>query len=234
MFKFLIWLKEVDSTQTKLKEGNFPNGTVFVADLQKGGKGRKGRRWESREGGLYFSFVLSAADFKESSQLPLVVGLAVSQALEEEGLKTFIKWPNDVYVRGKKIAGVLVERSKDRVIVGIGVNLNQREFNTEIKNTAISLYQITGTEVNRIYFLSKLLNIIDKHLRHFSLKGFSPFFKGKIEEKLLFKGEEVIAISDKPQVGILLGIDVEGFLILKTASGYLKVNTGDISLRLYR
>jgi BirA family biotin operon repressor/biotin-[acetyl-CoA-carboxylase] ligase len=124
---FMLWLEETGSTQIVLKEFSFPYGTVVVANRQRDGRGRFGRRWNSEEGGLYFSFLLRAEDFKELLPLPLVVGYGVLLQIERKGFKPMLKWVNDVYILGKKVCGVLVERSKEKVVVGVGINLNLGE-----------------------------------------------------------------------------------------------------------
>ncbi len=233
MLPYLVWLRETDSTQELLRRGGFPEGTVVVADRQKKGKGRKGRRWESQEGGLYFSFVLSSEKFRSVLQVPLVVGLAVSETLDSLGVRTVIKWPNDVYARGRKIAGVLAEKTDDRVIVGVGLNVNQRCFHGELEGQAISMYQITGEEHDRVELLRGLLERITDHMELYRREGFAPF-KERVEEKLIFVGEEVVVLCEKPEVGVLAGIDDEGFLLLRTAEGNVRVPAGDVSLRLCR
>ncbi len=233
MLPYLVWLRETDSTQELLRRGGFPEGTVVVADRQKKGKGRKGRRWESQEGGLYFSFVLSSEKFRSVLQVPLVVGLAVSETLDSLGVRTVIKWPNDVYARGRKIAGVLAEKTDDRVIVGVGLNVNQRCFHGELEGQAISMYQITGEEHDRVELLRGLLERITDHMKLYRREGFTPF-KERVEEKLIFVGEEVVVLCEKPEVGVLAGIDDEGFLLLRTAEGNVRVSAGDVSLRLCR
>ena len=232
MFEYMLWLRETDSTQLRLKEWSLPWGTVVVADRQKRGKGRKGRRWESQEGGLYFSFVLNAEDFREILQLPLIVGLSVSNFLDREGIKTSIKWPNDVYVMGKKIAGVLVERSGIKVITGIGLNVNQATFPEHIQDIAISMKLAKGSSFDRRDVLSGLLSFLEKNIRLYQEKGFSPFVK-HIRDKLLFIGHEVVVSSEEPITGTLMGIDEEGFLLLKTSEGYKKITAGDVSLRAF-
>ena len=230
MFELLVWLRETDSTQKRLKEGDFPCGTVFVADIQKEGKGRKGRRWESQEGGLYFSFVLCGEDFSKPFQIPLLAGLAISDLLDSLGIRTAVKWPNDVYVGGKKIAGILAELVRDRIIVGIGLNVNQRSFPQELEDRATSLYLVTGREWDRKEVLLGVLEKLEEYLSEYREKGFGEF-RRRIDEKLLFKGEEVVIISEKPTAGILEGIDEEGFLILRTSEGLTKITAGDVSLR---
>ena len=229
----MLWFEEVSSTQELAKERELPCGTVVVADRQKKGKGRKGRRWESQEGGLYFSFVLCEKDFRDFIQLPLVVGFALSLYLEHVGVKTGIKWPNDVYARGKKISGVLVEKSAGRIVVGVGLNVNQESFPKELEVGATSIRLITGREYDRRDILRGVLDSISDNVNLYRLEGFEPF-KEKIEDRLLFKGEEVVILGDKPEVGILIGIDEEGFLLLHTPAGEKRIVAGDVSLRLYR
>ncbi len=231
MFETLIWLKEVSSTQDILKEGNYSKGTVIVADIQKRGKGRKGRRWESQEGGLYFSFVLKEEDFKETLQTPIVVGYALSEFVEHLGFRTGIKWPNDVYVAGKKLAGVLVEKSGEKIVVGVGLNVNQASFPKDIEGRATSLRLIAGREFDRAELLLLLLSFISRELERYMREGFEPFHE-KVERKLLYVGEEVVLLSEESKVGTLRGIDREGFLLLETSEGLEKITAGDISLRL--
>ncbi|WP_457600461.1 biotin--[acetyl-CoA-carboxylase] ligase [Hydrogenivirga sp.] len=233
MHEYLIWLKEVESTQLFLREKELPCGSVVVADRQKRGKGRKGRRWESQEGGLYFSFVLCEEDFREYAQIPLVIGLALSNFLEELGIRTSIKWPNDVYVRGRKISGVLVEKSRNRIVVGVGINLNQSAFEGDIAQRATSVKLTLGKPVSKRDSLLKILKHIRLRLRGYREEGFVGL-RDEIDRKLLFKGEEVIVLGDKPEVGILLGIDERGFLLLQTPEGTKPIMAGDLSLRLYR
>lgn len=233
MFEYAVWLRETDSTQKRLREGNYPCGMVFIADRQKEGKGRKGRRWESQEGGLYFSFVLCEEDFRDYLSLPLVIGLAVVRFLEDVGIRTAIKWPNDVYLRGKKAAGVLAEKIGRKIVVGIGLNVNQKDFPQELKDSATSLYLETGKIFDRREILSGLLSSIAEALDAYKREGFKAF-KKEIEERLIFKGEEVIVLSEEPVVGIMLGIDDKGYLLLQTAEGVKSIAAGDVSLRLHR
>jgi BirA family biotin operon repressor/biotin-[acetyl-CoA-carboxylase] ligase len=230
MFTYMVWLKEVGSTQDVLKEGDFPYGTVVVADTQKRGKGRKGRRWESQEGGLYFSFVLSAKNFRDTLQIPLLLGLSVSEALGTLGFDTLIKWPNDVYLEGKKVSGALVERTGDRIVSGIGINVNQTSFPHDIRDTAVSLRMVAGREFSVVEVLSLVLGRLRENLTLYARTGFEPF-RERIENVLAFKGEEVVVLSEEPLAGILVGINGAGFLILETQRGRREVTSGDLTLR---
>lgn len=120
-------------------------GDVFTADFQTAGRGRLDHRWLSAPGeNLMLSAVLDVADLPpdQIATLPLAVGLAVLRGLSPflpSGAQRALKWPNDVLVAGRKMAGILCERHGDAVIAGVGVNVNQRKFAKEIENRAISL-----------------------------------------------------------------------------------------------
>ena len=232
MFDSLIWLKETDSTQNRLKEWNLPYGTVIVADRQTKGRGRKGRKWVSQEGGLYFSFLLDPKRYKELIQLPLILGYALSRALEGlSGVSFKLKWPNDVYSENKKVSGILCELYRGKLIVGIGVNLNQKSIPEEIKERATSLYIITGREINRKEALLKILGNISENLKAFEEKGFKAF-KEKIEEKLLYINEEVILLDEEKSFrGKFIGLSQRGGALIYTDEGIREFLSGDLSLR---
>ena len=230
MFEYMLWLRETDSTQLRVREWSLPCGSVVVADRQKEGKGRKGRRWESQEGGLYFSFVLCEEDFSNYLQLPLVCGLALSKFLDSSGFHSSIKWPNDVYIRGRKIAGILVEKMKEIIAVGVGLNVNQKELPPDLRDKATSMKIESGRTYNRREVILNLLDFLNRELRRYREEGFRKI-REEIDEKLLFKDEEVVLISEKPEAGILLGIDKEGFLLLQTAEGVKNIPAGEVSLR---
>jgi BirA family biotin operon repressor/biotin-[acetyl-CoA-carboxylase] ligase len=225
---FMLWLEETGSTQNVLKEFSFPYGTVVVANRQREGRGRFGRKWHSEDGGLYFSFLLRAEDFKELLPLPLVVGYGILLQIERKGFKPMLKWVNDVYVSGKKVCGVLVERSKEKVVVGVGINLNQKEFPSDLRAT--SLYILKNEVFEKKEFLLETLEILDIVLEEFKNFGFEKF-RPAIRQRLMFLGEEVIVYSQEPVVGIFEDIDQEGSLLLRTAQGLLRFNAGEVSLR---
>lgn len=225
-FSCLVWLEEVSSTQDFLKEREDLN-CVVCAKRQTLGRGRYGRSWYSDEGGLYLSFPLRE-ELKDEQTLPLVIALSVCQMLEGYGFLTSIKWVNDVYVMGKKICGVLVEKLKNRSIVGIGINVNQRTFPEKLSATSMLL--ASGKEYSAVCILLSLLDKIEKNLNILKEKGFKAF-KVEIKKRLLFLDQEVILHTEPPVVGILKDISEEGCLILLTAEGEKKIVNGDITLR---
>ena len=231
MFECLLWLEETGSTQDLLKEGNFPYGTLVVANRQKKGRGRKGRRWESREGGLYFSFVLRDDDFREFLQIPLAVSLGICEFLETLDIKAKIKWPNDVYLMGRKLAGVLAEKSGKKIVVGVGINLNQEEFPPDIESRSISLKLATGKGWDKRDFFSDLLDNLKRVLETYAKGGFKEI-RNRVKGKLLYLGCEVFLFSDDQTFrGTFKDIDDKGFLILETEKGNLTLPCGEVSLR---
>jgi BirA family transcriptional regulator, biotin operon repressor / biotin---[acetyl-CoA-carboxylase] ligase len=124
----------VSSTNDRLKEQarlGAPEWSVVLAEEQTGGRGRQGRAWASPRGGLYLSVLLRPV-FEGTGLLPLAAGVAVVEALEELGVNGSLKWPNDVLVAGRKVAGLLAEASSttarvDWVVIGLGVNLGTLE-----------------------------------------------------------------------------------------------------------
>ena len=129
----VLWRAEVSSTNDELRilaEQGMGAGLVLVGEDQKAGRGRRGAAWFSPKGdGLAFSVLLRpGADKGLWHRLSLVAGLAVAEAVEKFGVIAEVKWPNDVLVGGRKLAGILVEAGKDFVIVGIGINANAVDF----------------------------------------------------------------------------------------------------------
>jgi len=222
----------ISSTQDAVKDGDFPYFKPLIAKAQTKGRGRRGNRWYSPpEGGLYMSFKLPKdffSDGGELSKLSLVCGAAVSQTVDSY-LLSAIKWPNDIYIRGKKVAGILVEVGSGGVIVGIGVNLNTASFPNELVGRATSIFLETQQKVDFKEFTELLLENISENLLRFREEGFKPFL-GPINRKLLWRGKRVLI--DRRECGKLLGVNEKGFAVIKTCYGEIKEYPyGEISLR---
>ncbi len=138
---------KAETASTNLDARAGAHGDVYTADFQTAGRGRLDHKWQSPPGAnLMMSAVLSAGGLSPESvaTLPLVVGLAVVQAIRgllpaAEAPKVALKWPNDVLIGGRKVAGILCERNGETVIVGVGINVKQRVFPPELADKAISL-----------------------------------------------------------------------------------------------
>ena len=124
----VVRLEEVDSTNNFLKEmGNKKNYDCVIASMQTGGKGRRGNTWVSQNGMALFSFLVAESDIEEEDYLkiPLISGIAVLRGLKKiEAFDYKFKWTNDIYLDGKKLCGILVEKISDWFVIGIGINVN--------------------------------------------------------------------------------------------------------------
>jgi len=149
------------STQRLLEE-NDPEGTIAVAEEQTEGRGRLGRTWEAPAGTSILASILlrPAVEPARLPELSLVAGGAVAEAISEiTGMDPTIKYPNDVLIRGRKVAGILAEASEGRVVLGIGVNVNQTldELPTETETEPTSLFSELGEPVDRAMLLGAIL-----------------------------------------------------------------------------
>ena len=231
MNETFIHLNETHSTNSYLRElimreKEQPEGTVVITDYQTAGRGQKGNRWESERGkNLTFSILLHPNHIPPGKQFILsqLISIAIVGVLKKYDRHFTIKWPNDIYWKEKKIAGMLIEvdltgSSLSNAIIGIGININQRHFKSDAPNP-VSLTQITGKEHNLSELLEKILDsIVDEYNKY------TPDNEEEIRQKymaLLFRnkgvypylyGEEIFNAS-------IEGIEPNGQLILKKENG---------------
>jgi BirA family biotin operon repressor/biotin-[acetyl-CoA-carboxylase] ligase len=160
------FVERTASTQQLLGPDD-PEGAVAVTDEQTEGRGRLGRQWLAPAGTSLLASVLLRPDVAPARlpELSLVAGRACAEAIAEvAGLETKVKFPNDVLVRGRKVAGILAEASEGRVVFGIGVNVSQvaGELPAEPRTPATSLLLETGREVDRAELLVALLDRLER------------------------------------------------------------------------
>ncbi len=230
-----IFFEEINSTNIYAKENNLPHGTVVLAENQTAGKGRKGRKWVSQKGkGLYFSIVLKETPPLNSFLIySLLFPAVVKKSLEEFiSKKIYIKWPNDLYLNNKKIAGFLIESEIEgneisKVIVGIGININNTE--EAFKNfdkPATSLFIEERKELPRNKIFAKILENIENCLEDIKPEEILK----TVEDSLLWKGKKVY-LPEINLEGVLLGLNKEGGLLLDTEKGIKTIYSGDLTLR---
>ena len=221
------------STSSYLKENylSLPSKTVVAAQNQTSGHGRLGRSWESSEDSLTFSLLLKGEEYSSVLPLlPIAAGEAVCLALEKVGAKPMLKWPNDVYLGGKKVAGILLEglfEGSDFLgaVLGIGVNLNQREFPEGLEN-ATSVYLATEKLLEPSGFAKTILEGLEPRLSH--PEGSLRYFAG---HDYLFGKDIVLNYYGENLRGKAKGIDEEGRLLLQKENGaIIKVSSGEASL----
>ena len=233
----------VDSTNNicrELETEKAPNGTTVIADRQTAGKGRRGKNWISPAGNCYFSILLYPdVRVDRASMVTLVAAIAVSEAVREvTGIDTRIKWPNDVVAGGKKICGILTESSTDMeyiqyVVVGIGINCNQKEFENEIKDMATSISLETGKNVERAKLLAKVFEHFERYYTlYLETEDLSKLYD-RYNELLINKDRDVKIIENgRERIMKAIGINEVGALIVEDSDGRQEtVISGEVSVR---
>jgi len=236
------WRAELDSTQRlarELAQGGAEEGTTVIAERQTAGRGRLGREWHSPAGAnLYCSVVLRpAVALAAVPSLALVAGLAVADAVRgATGLAAALKWPNDLQLRGRKVAGILMELDAEvervhAVVAGIGVNVNLAAFPDALAATATSLRLETGAAVDRAALTGRLLAALEERYRRFLAGGFAAM-RSEWEACSALTGKEVRVTAPEGEVaGRVLGVDDEGALRLAGPRGEVRVVAGEVTLR---
>ena len=240
----LVCLAETESTNavafTMALDGA-PEGTVVIADAQTAGKGRLGRVWLSPAGvNLYCSVVLRPEISPVAAcQLTFLSVVAVARAIEScSALSPQIKWPNDILISGKKVAGLLNEMNAETeqvnfVVLGIGVNLNMRlsQLGEGLRHPATSLLEEGGVEVDRLRFTRTLLAELDQLYDRFLLEG-EAAVRAEWLERSAIRGRSVrVNCGDREFSGVVQGIDSFGALLVLLADGRVEtVLSGDVTL----
>ena len=206
-----------------------PEGAVAVAEEQTAGRGRMGRRWEAPAGSsLLVSTVLRPPPERRAAELALVAGVCVAVMVERAtGLAVQIKWPNDVMLDRRKVAGVLAE-SKDAVVVlGIGINVNQRpgELPSETKVSPGSLYSLTGREYDRGHLLADLLLELEHRYDAWREGGLESLYQD-LGARDFLRGRRVTVDGT---AGTAQMITRDGRLAVATVSGVIEVESGEVS-----
>lgn len=240
--KNLIFLKEVDSTNSYAKKlaTECEDGTVIVAESQTSGRGRLDRKFFSEsDKGVYISIILKPELPIESvNTITLLSALAVFDAIKElTGKEVLIKWPNDIYLNEKKLCGILTESAvidnkTSFIIVGIGINLNQNkeDFPKEISEIATSVFAQTGVMIKREDYLVALLKNFEKYYKDFPSNKVEIL--KKYSENLCYLNEKISVIElDKSYEATLVGIDENGYLLVRTKDKIKKIIGGEISVR---
>ncbi len=217
----------IPSTQDFLREKRtMGENAVAVARSQSGGKGTKGRSFESREGGLWLSILLfdEGVPAQDGFLMMARSAVAVCKTLESYGFEPKIKWANDVLIGGKKICGVLTENVCRgnfiaSTLYGIGLNINN-PLGEDLQDIATSLHEQTGAEYD-------LQEVEERLLAHF----FAPFAFAEYVERLAFLGQEVVfCVGEEEFAATLVGVTERGELLLEKDGQEKRYAYGEISL----
>ncbi|NQT28031.1 MAG: biotin--[acetyl-CoA-carboxylase] ligase [Candidatus Omnitrophica bacterium] len=227
----------IDSTQDltwQLGLKGAPEGTVVFAQTQKKGRGRIQRQWISPRGGIYFSLLLKP-DFlsiQEVPQITLLVALGCLRGIKKAtGVECSVKWPNDIYLKGKKLGGILCEMNAEMdrihfVVAGIGINVNSKDLPSQ----ATSLFLNLKKKVSRVEIAKRILEEIEVCYRQAQREGFSNLLKEWGQFCLLWGKRVKVKVFDKRIEGEASGIDERGYLLLRKDNGLIeKVSAGDIT-----
>jgi len=240
--KNLYCFDTIDSTNTfarSLKEKDAPHGTLVVADEQTAGKGRQERQWRSQKGkNLLFSLILKPAFPQEKIRLlPFATALAAADAVEmETGCSVECKWPNDLLVARKKVAGMLIETTmQDEVvknaILGIGINVNQTVFADDLKEKATSLRLHSSKDFDRVHLLCEVLGELEN--RYDQLEQFSSqLLLDEWKQRATMFGT-TITLAEHSSLLKVTAIDIapSGALVIEELNGARReVFAGDVTI----
>jgi BirA family biotin operon repressor/biotin-[acetyl-CoA-carboxylase] ligase len=238
-------LAETDSTNevaANLARTGAPSYTVVAAETQSAGRGRLGKSWQSPAGsGLYFSLILRPALAPaDLPKITLVAGLAVCLAVEKVArLPLRIKWPNDILLGDRKLAGILAETvavpgRRTAVVLGIGLNVNAptTAFPAALREKATSLFIHTGREYQRSELLTAIVTEIKRLIGRFEREGFADLLR-EWRQRDAYLGRELTWVARSGEIvrGVSLGPDDHGELLIRDRRGRMhEILSGEISL----
>ncbi|MDR1697199.1 MAG: biotin--[acetyl-CoA-carboxylase] ligase [Rickettsiales bacterium] len=208
----IIKFRELVSTQDTAMElvamGRAKNKTVIVADMQHGGRGRYKRKWESPAGNLYCSFICNSPE--RNPTLSYTVAVAAAETLISFGITPKIKWPNDILVSGKKICGILIEYSKNFVVIGIGINVVSNPKLDAYETTRVNEY---APDVSRDEVLAELITQMDIWMKRdfATVRARWTELAASINETVRYRGTDAV----------LCGINEDGALVMRAGSKYI-------------
>lgn len=246
--KDILYMDIAESTQTVAlalaNKSQEANGTVVIADQQRHGRGRLKRKWNSPPGGLWFSVLLRPETPPLAiTALPFLASLAVRETITgSTSLDAQLKWPNDVMISGKKVAGILLDASMEAehvnyVVIGIGINANvdASAVMPKIVNGqgVTSLQNELGHEVNRLQFISMVLQKLEDYLSLLNRAGAGAVISEWKKHTDMFGKRIVVFQNEVPaHEGIAIDLNEDGSLVVQVGSGKkIAVNSGDVRVR---
>ncbi|MBS2030708.1 MAG: biotin--[acetyl-CoA-carboxylase] ligase [Deltaproteobacteria bacterium] len=235
-------LDEVGSTSdeaSQLALEGAEHGETVVAEMQTSGRGRRGRAWVSPPGkNLYLSIVLRPElPPQRAPELTFVAAVAVAETLIEANVPAQIKWPNDIVVEDKKVAGILTELHAEpervqAVILGIGVNLNltEKDLPSELRAIATSALLVRGASVPRALFTAALLARLEHWYDRHAEEGFEPICARWRELTCTLDRQVRVSTGGKELIGVAQDVDNSGALMVAVGDELVRVVAGDVEL----
>lgn len=240
--KTVHFARETDSTNLwikRLAKEGASEGTLALAEFQSAGRGRLGRSWEVPEGTSVMMSILLRPKFEPqyAPTLTLVMGMAVAKAVKSLGFDVSIKWPNDVVVSHKKICGILTEMGVrdgkiDYAVIGVGINVNIKEFPEEMADKATSLYLESGREFDRSQIPGLVMEAFEEYYEKFAATCDLSGLKEEYESILANYNQPVRVLAKEPYEGVARGITDGGELLVEKTDGMIvAVSAGEVSVR---
>lgn len=228
-----IHFKEIDSTNIYLKNSyKLLNDFTFVsADYQSGGKGRNDRTWISNHGeNLMFSFLIKNQELtKKYNYLSIYTAIEVARIIESHKIgNVSIKWPNDVLICDKKVCGILLEgQILEYIVIGVGLNVNQKEFPSGLRRPATSLSLEAKKDIDIEKLREKLFNQIVNGLSNFDERSCFEYLS---KHNYLLNKKVRVTVNNNPFVGEVVGIDEDFFLQVRTNDMLIHIDSGEIEI----
>ena len=240
--KTVHFARETDSTNLwikRLAKEGASEGTLALAEFQSAGRGRLGRSWEVPEGTSVMMSILLRPKFEPqyAPTLTLVMGMAVAKAVKSLGFDVSFKWPNDVVVSHKKICGILTEMGVrdgkiDYAVIGVGINVNIKEFPEEMADKATSLYLESGREFDRSQIPGLVMEAFEEYYEKFAATCDLSGLKEEYESILANYNQPVRVLAKEPYEGVARGITDGGELLVEKTDGTIvAVSAGEVSVR---
>ena len=240
--KTVHFARETDSTNLwikRLAKEGASEGTLALAEFQSAGRGRLGRSWEVPEGTSVMMSILLRPKFEPqyAPTLTLVMGMAVAKAVKSLGFDVSIKWPNDVVVSHKKICGILTEMGVrdgkiDYAVIGVGINVNIKEFPEEMADKATSLYLESSKEFDRSQIPGLVMEAFEEYYEKFAATCDLSGLKEEYESILANYNQPVRVLAKEPYEGVARGITDGGELLVEKTDGTIvAVSAGEVSVR---
>jgi BirA family biotin operon repressor/biotin-[acetyl-CoA-carboxylase] ligase len=235
-------LGSTNEVAARLAGAGAPEGTLVTAEEQTRGRGRQGRSWHSPPGvGVWMSLVLRPqCSPQQAAGIPLAGALAIASALKAiTGVEVGLKWPNDVYMNGRKVAGVLGESviegtSVRYAVLGMGINVNllENQVPEDLRSIAGSVAMATGTTWNRVDILASVMSALETRYYNYIQHGFGVLNKEFRTLSGLVGQPVQLQLSNRTLSGTVLDLAPDGSLLLTTESGTEQVRVGEASLKV--
>lgn len=236
--RHILHFEELDTTQRIAHEQaqqQAQEGTLVVCDHQTNGRGQLGRTWhEVKNEGIAMSLLVRPdVPMHQAGQLTLVAGIALAQSLQTFNVPVTIKWPNDILINGRKVAGILTEMQTEAdrissVIIGIGINVHHEQFPEGIKDRATSLVRESGRTFRRAEVVATFLNRFERLYTQWLELGFGSFVSewetlaDRLHERVTLRTRQMTAS------GTLLGIDETGTIRIETETGETRFHSAEL------